>query len=183
MRGWPLANAGTSHTKEGGLRNLQYRRYISGSLGFKVCRLRRNFGDSSCRCGYNKGFGQQSRRVHGPRFRRSRKKQKAQHQWKWSKKAKLTTAIPGVSIGVAGRRDIQFRLGCNQACGVAEDGSREGERKKEPAEEAEIVAGVGRTMGGVFGYSALQKMLEKRGSITPQLAQVLHGGRCRKREQ
>ena len=66
---------------------------------------------------------------------------------------------------------------------MAEDGSREGERKKKPAEEAEIVAGVGRTMGGVFGYSELQKMLEKRGSITPQLVQVFHGRSSRKREQ
>ena len=67
--------------------------------------------------------------------------------------------IPGASIGVASRCDTQFRLECNRACGVAEDGLQESEVQKKPAEEAEV------------------------GSITPQLVQVLHGRRCRKREQ
>ena len=100
-----------------------------------------------------------------------------------SKMQNLTTAVPGASIGVASRRDTQFRLGCNRTCDVAEGGLQEGEAQKKPAEEAEVVAGIGRTMGGMFRYLTLQKMLEKRGSITPQLAQVLHDGRCRKREQ
>ena len=66
---------------------------------------------------------------------------------------------------------------------MAEGGLQEGEAQKKPVEEAEVVAGIGRTMGGMFGYLTLQKMLEKRGSITPQLVQVFHGRSSRKREQ